>query len=65
MRVSIDLKACQGYACCMMTAPELFDLDDEAGKAVLVQEEPADSLRERAEQAARGCPAHAILVETG
>jgi ferredoxin len=62
MQVTIDLQACQGYACCMMAAPELFDLDEASGKAFLVDQAPTESLRESAEKAARGCPAHAITV---
>ncbi|MGH9030200.1 MAG: ferredoxin [Acidimicrobiales bacterium] len=59
-RVSIDPDKCQGYACCVMTAPAIFDLDDEAGKASVIQPEPGDDLRDLVERAVRGCPAHAI-----
>lgn len=62
-RVSVDREACQGYACCMMTAPEVFDLDEEAGKAIVLQPEPDVRLRSLVEKAARGCPAHAIMIE--
>lgn len=62
MQITIDLEACQGYACCMMAAPELFDLDETVGKAFVTDLAPADALREAAEKAARGCPAHAITV---
>lgn len=61
-KVSVDWDKCQGYACCVMTAPEVFDLDDEAGKAVAIQPEPDDSLRDVVEKAVRGCPTHAIFI---
>lgn len=63
LKVTVDLNACQGYACCMMTAPTVFDMDDKVGKAVLLQSEPDSSLRDVAVKAARSCPAHAITVE--
>lgn len=62
-KVRVDPKACQGYACCMMTAPAVFDMDEEVGKAIVLQAEPDDSLRVFVEKAARGCPAHAISIE--
>jgi ferredoxin len=63
LKVRVDLAACQGYACCMMEAPELFDVDDHSGKAVLLSGNPPDDQRSRALDAARACPAHAIAVE--
>lgn len=63
MKVTIDLASCQGYACCMMEAPELFDLDEEAGKAVLLDPDPPQELWAKAEAAVRACPAKAIRVE--
>ncbi|OBH52855.1 ferredoxin [Mycobacterium sp. E2479] len=65
LKVRIDLTACQGYACCMMEAPELFDLDDVSGKAVLFTDDPPEEQRARAADAARACPARAITVENG
>jgi ferredoxin len=64
LKVIVDLKACQGYACCMMTAPSVFDLDEDAGKSIVLRQ-PEDTERELVEKAARGCPAHAIVVEAG
>ncbi len=65
LKVQIDLTACQGYACCMMEAPKLFDLDDDTGKAVLLTDDPPEDQRSRAENAARACPARAITLENG
>jgi len=64
MKVILDLDACQGYACCMMEASSVFDLDD-TGKAVVLRPEPAEELRAQVESAARACPAKAIRVEIG
>lgn len=61
--VSVDPNVCQGYACCVMTAPTVFDLDEEAGKAVVIQASPGDDMRDLVEKAVRGCPAHAITLQ--
>ncbi|MGN6612221.1 MAG: ferredoxin [Angustibacter sp.] len=63
MKVIVDLDACQGYACCMMEAPEVFDLDEDAGKVILLQENPSDDLRSKTESAVRACPAKALKLE--
>jgi Ferredoxin len=65
VKVILDLNACQGYACCMMEAGAVFDLDESAGKAILLQPEPPEELREQVERAARACPAKAIRIENG
>lgn len=60
--VSVDEQVCQGYACCVMAVPEVFDLDDETGKAKVIDSEPSDSLRDAVAGAVRGCPVRAISI---
>lgn len=58
MRVTVDPSRCDGYGNCVMTVPDVFDLDDE-GRAVVVEDEVepgrADVLR-----AVVACPYTAI-----
>ncbi len=61
--IKLDLELCQGYANCLIEAPSLFDIDEETDKAILLNSEPPDDLRQQAEAAQRGCPAKAIWVE--
>lgn len=63
MKITIDLEGCKGYACCMMEAPDLFDIDDATGKAVLLVEHPTEDQREQAERGARSCPANVITLQ--
>ena len=63
MRVTVDLTKCNAYANCVMEAPEVFDLDDASGLAVVKDESPSEDLRARVEAAARVCPVQAIRVE--
>ena len=64
MRIEIDQSKCEGYAACLIEAPELFDMD-EARNQAFVRSQPDDaSARLAAEAAARMCPTTAItLVE--
>jgi ferredoxin len=62
-RMVFDRDLCQGYANCIIEAPEIWDFDEDNDTAVLRQELPSEDLRAKAEASARGCPAHAIGVE--
>lgn len=60
MKVELDLNKCQGYVCCVVAAPEVFDVDDDSGLAEIKQAEPDEALREKVEKAVRDCPTNAI-----
>lgn len=62
-RMIFDANKCQGYANCIIEAPEIWDFDEDHDIAVLRLELPGDELRAKAEASARGCPAHAISIE--
>lgn len=63
MRVTVDQTKCNAYANCVMEAPEVFELDDATGLAVVTQDSPPEELRAKVEAAARLCPVRAISVE--
>ncbi len=63
MKVQLDLEACQGYVCCVVAAPEVFDVDDDSGLATLKQEQPDEGLRNKVERAVRDCPTDAIAIQ--
>ncbi|WP_340539301.1 ferredoxin [Nocardioides sp. GXZ039] len=54
---------CQGYANCLIEAPEIWDFDEDENRAVLRIVDPPDALRAKADASARCCPAQAIRVE--
>ena len=62
MRVEVDLSACQGYVCCVMAAPEVFDVDPDSAKVVLLAPEPEEGLRARVAEAVRSCPSGALRL---
>ena len=62
MKVVVNFDLCESNAVCMGIAPEVFEVRDDDFLYVL-QEEPADELRGKVEEAARRCPKQAIAIE--
>jgi ferredoxin len=62
MRLTIDLEECQGYACCIAAAPEVFELDEDADKARILVTTPSESQRAEVEEAVESCPVRAISI---
>lgn len=62
MKVTADLELCQGHQMCQFEAPEVFGLDDDTDKVVLLEENPPDSERENVQRAVKYCPAMALAV---
>jgi ferredoxin len=65
LKVEADLDACQGYVCCVMAAPEVFDVDDDTAKVVLLNPAPGEALRAKVEEAVRSCPSRALRITGG
>ena len=62
MRVVVDFDLCESNAVCMGIAPEVFEVRDDDFLYVL-QEEPAEELRAKVEEAVQRCPKQAIALE--
>ena len=58
---TVDLDACNGHGRCYMTAPAIFDCDDDGYPVVLAPAATADEVREL-ERAVANCPEKAIAV---
>jgi ferredoxin len=63
MRAEVDLGKCQAYANCVLEAPDVFDLDDVSGKAIVLLDPIPEALHEAARLAEASCPVSAILIE--
>ncbi|MEU6661971.1 ferredoxin [Streptomyces sp. NPDC046821] len=63
LHIIFEPASCQGYANCLIEAPEVWDFDEDENKAVLRLENPDDAVRAHVESSARCCPAQAIRVE--
>jgi ferredoxin len=62
MRIWIDRDACVGSGQCVMTAPELFDQDDD-GIAFLAREDLAQGSVAVLRSVEHACPSRAIHLE--
>ena len=60
LRVAVDADLCQGHGVCVAEAPDVFALDRESNRVVLLQPEPAPGSRAGARSAIRHCPTHAL-----
>lgn len=61
-RLKADFDVCQGFANCVMSAPDLFDID-ENDMVVVLREKITDDERAHAEEAVRSCPVTALSIE--
>jgi ferredoxin len=62
MKVYADLDTCEGYANCVIAAPDVFDVDD-SGVVVVLDAHPGEAERETVEEAVRSCPVAALRIE--
>jgi ferredoxin len=62
MQVEVDRGKCVASGQCAVTAPTVFDQDDDEGKVVVLDAAPAPSAHDRARRAAGMCPGMAISL---
>ena len=62
MRIVVEYDLCESNGLCEEAAPELFRLNDDDNLDVL-NENPPEELRAKAEEAVRRCPKQAIRIE--
>lgn len=62
IQVKADIPKCEGHANCMLSAPDLFDLDD-ADRVIVLQPFIEEAHRPRAEEAVHSCPVNAVWLE--
>jgi ferredoxin len=60
-KISADVTLCKGYANCVASADDLFDLNDQ-DVVVVLRSDVGEDERERATAAARSCPVSAITI---
>jgi ferredoxin len=62
MKLAADRDRCEGHGLCADTAPEIYELDDDAIVVLRHEVVPAE-LERKAEAGARVCPVAALRVE--
>ena len=63
--VSVDTTKCNGSANCALICPEVFELDEDRGKSMVVQQEPPEELITWVQQAVDSCPTKALSLSGG
>ena len=61
MKVTVDYDLCASTGSCMQICPEVFEVRSD-GYLYVLQDEPAEELRTKVEEAAELCPTAAITV---
>jgi ferredoxin len=62
MKVSVDFDVCASTGACMQVCPEVFEVRKD-GYLYVLQEEPAEELRDKVQMAVDMCPTAAISLE--
>lgn len=63
MRVASDREMCCSNGMCAFEAPDVFDLRDDDGTVVVLQEHPPEELHDGVHRAVDSCPTGAIWTE--
>ena len=63
MKVFVDVARCRGAGLCALTAPEVFDQDEEEGTVVVLDPEPPATLHQKVVDAVGLCPNSVIRLE--
>jgi ferredoxin len=61
MRVTADRDVCVGAGLCALTAPEVFDQDDD-GLVTVLDADPGEANQPKARDASHLCPSGAVKV---
>lgn len=63
MKVTLRADRCELHGECMVAAPEVFTIDDDAEVVTILDPEPGEHLRPAIEEAVMMCPLAAIMIE--
>jgi ferredoxin len=62
MKVRVDREKCVASGQCVLSAPALFDQDENDGTVILLNDDPSPDQHDAARLAAQMCPASVITV---
>lgn len=63
MELHVDRERCIGAGMCVLTAPEVFDQDEDDGLVLLLETPPAPGHEDAVQEATKACPSGAIWVD--
>jgi ferredoxin len=62
MHITVDYDLCEGHGQCLLAAPDVFDIPDDAEQVLVLNPDPPETERERVIRAAAMCPTQAIRI---
>ena len=62
MKIEVDQTRCREYANCVLQAPDVFDIDEVRGKAMVLVANPDPAQYEEVRAAMAACPVRAITL---
>jgi ferredoxin len=62
MHITVNYDLCEGHGQCLLAAPDLLDIPDDAEQVVVLNPDPPEADRARVIRAAAMCPAQAIRI---
>jgi ferredoxin len=63
MRIVADREVCIGAGMCVLTAPAVFDQDDDEGLVVVLVDMPGEADGPAVREAVRLCPSGALSID--
>jgi ferredoxin len=63
MKVIRDANRCELHGECVMTAPDVFEIEDDKDVVTVINPDPSEELRDAVEQSVLMCPTAALSVE--
>ena len=62
LRVEADRDRCAGHGQCLLAAPTVFDVDEDAQQVIVLDPEPTEDLRAAVQRAVSFCPMGALEI---
>ena len=62
MHVHADYSRCVGHGQCLLAAPDVFDLPDDADQVVVLDAQPVEAMRPQVTRAVGVCPVSALSM---
>lgn len=63
MKIIRDAHKCELHGECMLAAPDVFDIEDDAEFVTVLIPEPGEEQRSAVERAVMNCPTTALRIE--
>lgn len=62
MHVAVNYELCAGHGQCLLAAPTVFDLEDDADQVTLLNAAPSEDQRAGVQRAVSMCPTAALTL---